>query len=153
MTYLFLKWLHIISATVLFGTGVGSAFYLFVANRTRDLPIMYFAAKYVVIADWIFTAPAVVLQLVTGLLLVHMGGFSLTDTWVIWGLALYFFAGLCWLPVLWLQVEMRNLIARALVDGTPLPARFWRLDRWWVVLGSLAFPAIILVFLLMVYKP
>lgn len=153
MSYLFIKWIHILSATVLFGTGVGSAFYLFVANRTRDLSIMYFATKYVVLADWIFTAPAIIVQLATGLLLMHMGGFALSDTWIWAGLGLYFFAGLCWLPVVWLQIEMRNMVARALVNRTPLPDRYWRFDRWWVVLGSLAFPAIIGVFMLMVYKP
>lgn len=153
MSYLFIKWIHILSATVLFGTGVGSAFYMFMANRTRELSIMYFATKYVVLADWIFTAPAIVLQLVTGMLLMHMGGFALSDSWIWMGLGLYFFAGLCWLPVVWLQIEMRNMVARALVTGDALPERYWRFDRWWVLLGSLAFPAIIIVLMLMVYKP
>lgn len=153
MSYLFVKWIHILSATVLFGTGVGSAFYMFVANRTRNPNIMYFATRYVVLADWIFTAPAIVIQLITGLILMHMGGYSLSDTWIWAGLGLYFFAGLCWLPVVWLQIEMRNMLARTLVHGTPLPERYWRFDRWWVLLGSLAFPAVVAVFMLMVYKP
>jgi len=106
-----------------------------------------------VIADWLFTTPSVVIQLITGLALAHNAGYSLTEGWVILALALYFFAGACWLPVVWMQIQMRNMARHALDRSEPLPARYWRMDRWWVILGSLAFPAILVVFYLMVYKP
>lgn len=153
MTFLLLKWVHILSATILLGTGLGSAFYLFVANRTRDVGIMYFACKYVVIADWLFTAPAVIIQLLTGIGLMHMAGYGFSDIWIAWSLALYAFAAICWLPVVWMQIEMRNMTATALVEGTDVPLRYWRFDRWWVLLGSFAFPAVLLIFALMVFKP
>ena len=153
MEYLALKWVHIISSTILFGTGIGSAFYLLMANRTRDLPAMYFAVRHVVIADWLFTTPSVILQLLTGLVLVQAGGYELSDGWIYWALALYIFAGICWLPVVWMQIKMRNLIHRSLETGEALPERYWRLSRWWIALGSLAFPAVVVVFYLMVFKP
>lgn len=153
MDYLFIKWVHIVSSTLLFGTGIGSAFYLFMANRSRDVAAIAFATRYVVIADWVFTTPSVIIQLLTGLYLVHRGGYSLTDSWVLWGLALYLFAGMCWLPVVWMQIRMRDMAQSALENGTQLPARYWRFDRWWIILGSLAFPAIVVVFYLMVIKP
>ncbi len=153
MEYLLLKWLHILSSTILFGTGIGSAFYMFMANRRKDIAGICFATRHVVIADWFFTTPSVIIQLATGLWLVHLGGYSLTDSWIMWGLILYFFAGLCWLPVVWMQIKMRDMAKHALETGSQLPERYWKMDRWWIILGSLAFPAIVVVFYLMVMKP
>jgi uncharacterized membrane protein len=150
MEYLLVKWLHIISSTILFGTGIGSAFYVFMANRSREVTSIHFAARTVVVADFLFTAPAAAIQLLTGLWLT---GYSLSDGWVQWGLALYFFAGACWLPVVWMQIEMRNIARIALETNKPLPERYWQRKRWWTVLGSLAFPALVIVFYLMVAKP
>jgi uncharacterized membrane protein len=141
------------SSTILFGAGIGSAFCLFMANRSKEVPSIYFATRTVVIADFLFTSPAAVVQLLTGLWLLRLTGYSLSDSWVKWGLALYFFAGACWLPVVWMQVEMRDMARAALETEKPLPERYWRRDRWWTVLGSLAFPAIVIVFYLMVAKP
>lgn len=153
MEYLIVKWIHILSATVLLGTGLGSAFYLFMANRERNVANIYFAASNVVIVDFLFITPAVILQLASGLLLLSLTGYSLSDRWVAWGLALYSFAGICWLPVVWMQIKMRDLAKAALKAGAPLPDAYWRMDRWWIILGSLAFPAVIIVFYLMVIKP
>ena len=153
MAYLLLKWIHILSATILFGTGIGSAFYLFMANRRQDIAGIAFATRHVVIADWIFTTPAVVIQLVTGVALVHVTGFQFTDRWVMWGLILYGFAGVCWLPVVWMQIKMRNMARLAVENNTQLPSLYWKMNRWWVYLGCLAFSAIVVVFYLMVFKP
>jgi uncharacterized membrane protein len=153
MNYLLFKWIHILSATILFGTGIGSAFFMFMANRRKEIAGIYFAARHVVIADWLFTTPAVIVQLATGLWLLRVTGYSLSDRWVSWGLALYFFAGACWLPVVSMQIKMRDIARDALETGTPLPERYWRRDRWWLGAGSLAFPAVVVVFYLMVAKP
>ena len=106
-----------------------------------------------VIADLMFIAPAVLVQLITGIGLVQVVGYAWTDPWIMWGLILYFFAGACWLPVLWMQVRMRDMAKAALETGGALPERYWKLERWWIILGSLAFPTIIIVFWLMVSKP
>ena len=153
MDYLLLKWIHIVSSTILFGTGIGSAFFMFMANRRKDVAGIYFATRHVVIADWLFTTPSVIIQLLSGLYLVHLGGYHLTDDWIMWGLALYFFAGACWLPVVWMQIKMRDMAKIALESKTPLPPRYWKMDKCWITLGSLAFPAIMVVFWLMVAKP
>ncbi len=153
MDYLLLKYIHIISSTILFGTGIGSAFYMFMANRRKDVASIYFATRHVVIADWIFTTPSVIIQLITGVGLAHMLGYELTEGWVLWALILYFFAGACWLPVVWVQIKMRDMAKQAFESGSNLPARYWKMDKWWIALGKLAFPAIIAVFYLMVFKP
>lgn len=153
MEYLLLKWIHIVSSTILFGAGVGSAFHLFVAMRRGVVAEIHGAARSVVIADTLLTLPAVITQLVTGLLLMREVGYGFSEFWLAWGLALYLFAGACWLPVLWIQVRMRDLARFAVENDTPLPPVFTRLDRWWTGLGALAFPAILLVFYLMVFKP
>jgi uncharacterized membrane protein len=151
--YLLLKWIHIISSTILFGTGIGSAFYMFMANRRKNVANIYFATRHVVIADWLFTTPSIVIQLLSGLGLVHLVGYELFEGWVFLALILYFFAGACWLPVVWIQIRMRDMAKHALNNDTALPERYWTMDRWWIILGSLAFLAIITVFYLMVYKP
>lgn len=153
MTYLLVKWLHILSSTILFGTGLGSAFYMFVTSRTRDVPVIAVVVRYVVIADWAFTTPAVILQPVTGLWLVHLAGFELTSPWLILSIGLYLLAGAAWLPVVWMQIRMREMAATAVRDGTALPATYWRYLNAWVTLGAVAFSALVVVFYLMVAKP
>ena len=148
-----LKLIHILSATILFGTGIGSAFYMFMANRRKDIAGIYFATRHVVIADWIFTTPSVIVQLVSGIALAHKLGLSLTEGWIFWSLILYFFAGVCWVPVVWIQIKMRDMAKAASEDGNSLPDRYWRFDRWWITLGSLAFPAVVVIIGLMVMKP
>ena len=117
MDYLFLKLIHIISATILFGTGIGSAFYMFMANRRKDIAGIYFATRYVVIADWIFTTPSVIVQLASGIALAHELGLPLTEGWVFWALILYSLAGVCWVPVVWLQIKMRDMAKIAIEAG------------------------------------
>lgn len=123
------------------------------ANRQNDVAVIHAAARHVVLADWLFTTPSVILQLATGLLLVREQGYALTECWIMGGLALYAFAGLCWLPVVWIQLQLRDLARDAQTNHAPLPPRYHRLYRWWIILGSLAFPAIVVVFYLMVFKP
>src|ERR1700722_18739265 len=109
MEYFLVKWVHIVSSTILFGTGIGSAFYLFMANRSKEVPSIYFATRTVVTADFLFTAPAAVVQLLTGLWLLRLTGYALGDNWVKSILALYSFAGVCWFPVVRMQIEMRDM--------------------------------------------
>ena len=151
--YLIIKWVHVVSSTILFGTGLGSAFYMFMANRRKDIAAIYFAVRHVVIADWLFTTPAIIVQLVTGLFMAHIGGIDLTARWVKWALGLYFFAGACWLPVLWMQLKMREMARVALETKGELPALYWKMDRLWTTLGVFAFSAVFVIFYLMVVKP
>lgn len=153
MEYLVVKWLHILSSTLLFGTGIGSAFYMFFASLTRDTRVIATVVRYVVIADYAFTTPTVILQPVTGLYLMHLAGFPLTSTWIAVSIALYLLAGACWLPVVWMQIKMRDMAASAAANGTELPPRYWSFLKWWVALGIVAFLALVIVFYLMVAKP
>lgn len=153
MSYLVVKWLHILSSTVLFGTGLGSAFYMFVTSRTRDVPVIAAVVRHVVIADWVFTTPAVILQPLTGLWLVHLAGFALASQWLVASIGLYLLAGAAWLPVVWMQIRMRDMAATAARDRTALPPTYWRYLNAWVALGAVAFSALVLVFYLMVAKP
>ena len=151
--YLTLKWIHILSSVVLVGTGLGSAYYMFFANRSRDLAAQAVVTRLVVQADWWFTTPTVLLQPATGLAMVHLAGFPLSTPWIAASLALYAIAGLCWLPVVWLQIRMRALTQQAAEAGTPLAPLYWRYARWWEALGYPAFAAMVVVFYLMVAKP
>ena len=153
MEYLVIKWVHIVSSTMLFGTGLGSAFYMFFASRTRDPRVIAVVVKYVVIADWLFTTPTVILQPASGLYLVHKAGFPLITPWLSWSIALFLLAGAAWLPVVWMQLRMRNMAQQAASTGNPLPARYWSFLRAWVALGVVAFVALVVVFYLMVVKP
>jgi uncharacterized membrane protein len=151
--YLVVKWIHIVSSTLLFGTGLGSAFYMFFTSRTRDPNAIAIVVKYVVIADWLFTTPTILLQPASGLYLVHRAGFALKSPWLLWSMALFLLAGAAWLPVVWMQIRMRDMAREAAHSGRPLPPRYWRLLRFWVALGIVAFMALVVVFFLMVAKP
>ncbi len=153
MDYVVLKWLHIVSSTLLFGTGIGSAWYMLFANVSRDVRAIAVVAKYVVIADWLFTATTAILQPLTGFYMIHLAGYPLHSKWIMWSIVLYVIAGACWLPVVWLQIRMRDMAAEAARLDTPLPALYWRYFRIWVALGVPAFAAFIVIFWLMVAKP
>lgn len=153
MEYLVVKWLHVLSSTVLFGTGIGSAFYLLVSSLSRDVRFAAGVTRWVVRADWLFTGTTAILQPATGLWLVHRAGFALSASWLAWSIVLYAVAIACWLPVVWLQMRLRDLAAQAARDGHPLPPAYWRCFRWWVALGVPALFAFLAVFWLMVAKP
>ena len=151
--YALVKTLHILSATLLFGTGLGSAFYMWRADRSRDPAAIAFAARNVVIADWLFTLPAIVIQPLSGFWLAWYLGMGLTEPWLLWSFGLYLLAGACWLPVVWLQIQMRDMAATALALGAGLPGRYHRFMTIWFVLGWPAFLAVIAIFYLMVARP
>jgi uncharacterized membrane protein len=153
MEYPIVKTLHVISSTLLFGTGIGSAFYMLLASRQTDATIAHFVARRVVWADWLFTTPAIVVQPITGIYLVHVAGFPWTAPWLLGSIALYLIAGACWLPVVWIQIRMRDLAAHAADRHQPLPAQYQTLFRIWFALGIPAFLALVVVFYLMVTKP
>lgn len=152
MEYLTLKWLHVMFSTVLFGTGIGSAFYLLLASVRREPVALAAATRHVVIADWLFTAPTVVLQPMTGYALAHAAGLPLATPWLMWAGVLYAVAIACWLPVVFIQIRLREYAARAVHCGT-LERGYWRLFKAWVVLGIIALICFVTIFHLMVHQP
>lgn len=152
MTYTLLKTFHVLSMVLLFGTGLGSAFYKWMADRSGQLAHIAVTNRHVVLADWWFTTPTVVFQPLSGLWLVSQIGLPLNTPWIATSLALYVLAGACWLPVVWLQIRMRDLAATALATGGELPPSYRRLARAWFWLGVPAFTAMVLVVALMVFK-
>lgn len=147
------KVLHILGATVLLGTGLGTAFQMSMAHRSGSPAVVARVARQTVIADWLFTTPAVILQPVTGLILATLTGVSLFEPWLSVSIGLYLFTGACWLPVVWIQDRMARLAAEAVRAGTPLPVRYYRLFRIWFILGWPAFLAVLGIVHLMVLKP
>ena len=152
--YLALKFLHVIGAVVLFGTGLGIAFFLFRA-QAREAPAAIAATlRTVVVADYVFTAAAAIVQPLTGALLVHYGGYDWCQTWLAASLVLYIVIGACWLPVVALQIKMRDLAEQAVATKAPaLPPHYHRLARLWFWLGWPAFLAMLVMFWLMIAKP
>ena len=151
--YTLLKWVHILSSTVLFGFGAGTAFYFWMAHLSRDAHTIAKVGGMVVMADWIFTGSSGIIQPVSGLLLAHEAGYDLGASWLIVTYGLYLIAFACWAPVVWLQIRARDLAVIAAREGTPLPREYFRVMRWWFALGWPAFLGLTAVFWLMVAKP
>lgn len=151
--YLLVKTLHIISSTILFGFGAGTAWYLWNAHRTRDPATIARVGRMVVQADWIFTGTSGVVQPVTGIWLVHLAGYSLAESWLVVTYALYALAFLCWAPVVGLQIKAQRLAECAHRNDTPLGPAYDRTMRLWFALGWPAFLGLAGVFWLMVAKP
>ena len=151
--YLTARWLHILSSTVLFGTGMGTAFQMVWAMRTGRVETIHSVASGVVVADWIFTTPAGILQPLTGIWLIHLAGYDFDAPWLLAVYGLYVLAFCCWLPVVFLQIRLRDLAGEALAKGAPLPAAAHRAYRIWFALGWPAFAALVVVFWLMVNRP
>ncbi|MDP3660977.1 DUF2269 domain-containing protein [Phenylobacterium sp.] len=151
--YLLLKAVHVIGATVILGTGAGIAFFMLMAHRTGDPALIAHTAGVVVLADALFTTTAVIAQPITGALLARQGGFALFEGWIGLSLILYVVTGVCWLPVVWIQLRLRELARAAVAAGAPLPAAYHRLFRLWLLLGFPAFAAVLGIVWLMVAKP
>lgn len=152
-TYLLLKTLHVLSSVLLVGTGFGTAYFFYFANRSGNVQAQAVVATLVVRADWWFTTPAAIVQPLSGLALAAMAGYPWSAPWLVWALVLYALAGACWLPVLFLQHRMAQLARAAAAEGTSLPPDYQRLARRWELLGYPAFAAMLVVFWLMVAKP
>ncbi len=152
MEYFLVKWVHIISSTILFGTGIGSAFYLLCATLTRNVSAIAIVAQIVVVADTLFTATTVVVQPLTGFWLMHLMQLPLNTDWIFWSLALYVVAISCWLPVVWIQIQLRNIARASYATRSALPPRYWRLFYWWVALGIPALVCFLIIFYFMVAK-
>lgn len=152
MEFILLKFLHVLGAIVMLGTGTGIAFFMLMAHRSADAPFIARTAGVVVLADALFTATAVVAQPVTGYLLVRATGRSLADPWIVLSLVLYLGAGAFWLPVVWIQVKLRDLARAATAAGTPLPPAYHRWFRIWFAFGFPGFGFAIAILWLMVAK-
>lgn len=153
MTHDILLFAHIIGATVLLGTGAGIAFFMVISNRSGDPALIAHVSGIVVLADTVFTATAALFQPVTGYLLARDAGWPLSEGWVLWSLALYVFVGLFWLPVVWIQIRLRDMAIRARDAGTGLPPAFHGLLRIWFACGFPAFAAVMAIIWLMITKP
>lgn len=149
----FIRLAHVIGATVLLGTGAGIAFFMVVARQTENPVLIAHVSGTVVIADTLFTATAAIFQPITGYLLAKSIGWPLTEGWVFLSLMLYVFTGLFWLPVVWIQIRLRDIARLAARDNTPLPPQWFRLYRIWFACGFPAFFAVIGIFWLMLMKP
>ncbi len=154
MSYLLLKYIHILSSTLLFGTGLGTAFHGFLAFRTKEPRVIAAMGRSVVLADWLFTAPAVVVQPITGVAMALLASVPLTSGWLALSIALYILVGMCWLPVVWLQIQLKRMAEACLQSGGgPLPPLYFHYLRLWFIFGWPAFMAVLAIFYLMVFKP
>ncbi|WP_417229949.1 DUF2269 family protein [Brevundimonas sp.] len=153
MLFFLLKVVHILSGAVLFGTGAGIAFFMLRAHATHDPRIIAAVGRIVVLADMVFTATAVVVQPLTGIGLILLQGWSPFEPWLVVAYGLYALVGLCWLPVVWIQMRMTRLAEAAIVQAEPLSAAYYRLFRWWFALGWPAFAGVLGIYMLMVTKP
>lgn len=153
MIYEWLKIIHVISSAILFGTGMGTAFYMLYVNYQNNLELIANATRQVVIADWLFTGSSGVIQAITGLAMVYLKGYAITSLWIIGSIFGYLIALICWLPVVWLQIKCRDLAYQALTTSTQLSSLYYRYFKIWLLLGIPAFIALVGVFFLMANRP
>lgn len=153
MLYAWIKILHIISASVLFGTGLGTAFYMFYVNFQDDVNLIAKATAEVVVADWLFTLTSGIIQAITGFILIYLKGYSLFSFWVFGSILGYVVAGACWVPVVWLQMRCRDLARIAAMNNVSLSAEYKKYYTIWWLLGIPAFISLVGVFYLMTNKP
>lgn len=152
MDYLLVKWIHIVSSTILFGTGIGSAFYLLFVSLSKDVGAIAVISRYVVIADWLFTLTTAILQPLTGFYLLHLSGIPFETPWIRYSVYLYVVAIGCWLPVVWIQMRLRDMARTADERRVALPREYWRWLWIWAALGLPALIAFLLIFYLMTVK-
>ncbi|HAT1770702.1 TPA: DUF2269 domain-containing protein [Legionella pneumophila] len=153
MLYFYLKFIHILSSTILFGTGIGTASVMVYGHRTKNPIVIAAISKYVVFADWIFTGTSGIVQPLTGFAMVYLAGFSWTSFWILGSILGYVIAACCWFPVVYLQIRIRDLAIESIKNNTTLPNEYHRYFLYWFILGWPAFLSLIGVFYLMTNKP
>ena len=151
-SYFTLKLIHVLSATILTGTGIGIAFFMFMANLSSNVQAIAVTARHVVIADWLFTAPAVVIQFISGIMLMEILGFTYTSIWFQVVIGLFVLIGACWLPVVYIQYKLRELALQAL-ETNKIDPSFKKLMMIWTSLGIPAFISIVIIYWIMIFKP
>lgn len=151
--YFLVKWVHVLSSTVLFGFGAGTAWYLWNTHLTRDPRTIASVGRMVVTADWIFTGTSGIVQPASGFWLIHLAGYSLAEPWLVATYGLYLLAFVCWVPVVGLQIKAQRLAQEAADRREPLGKAYDRTMHWWFVLGWPAFLGLLGVFYLMIAKP
>jgi len=151
--YLTVKWVHVLSSTILFGFGAGTAWYMWNAHLTRDPTTIASVGRMVVRADWIFTGSSGIVQPVSGIWLAHLAGWPLTAPWILLSLSFYLLAFACWVPVVGLQIKAQRLAQQAHERKEALGADYARTMRLWFLLGWPAFLGLIATFWLMIAKP
>lgn len=153
MLYLWLKFFHVLSSTILFGTGIGTASTMVYSHMTRDTHVIAATTRYVVFADWIFTTTSAFIQPITGFWMMYLVGYSFTAFWIAGSIIGYVVAAFCWFPVVHFQMKMRDLAAKADAEKTALPETYYKYFKYWFILGWPAFISLIIVFYLMTNKP
>ena len=151
--YFLVKYLHVLGAITILGTGSGIAFFMLMAHRSQDAAFIARTAATVVVADMLFTLTAVLLQPISGGLLMMLSATSFTERWLLASLALYAVAGLFWVPVIFMQIEMRDLARLAAEKGQPLPPRYFALIHRWMWFGIPGFGSVMMILWLMIAKP
>lgn len=150
--YLALKMIHILAAVVVTGTGAGIAFFMFMAHRSNNVQAIFVTTKHVILGDWLFTTPAVITQIISGVMLMNIQGYSFSSPWFHWVIGLFIFIGLCWLPVLKIQYQLREL-AQLDIEKNIVSEEFKSLMIRWILLGIPAFIAILVIYWIMIFKP
>lgn len=153
MFYLWLKYIHVLSSTILFGTGIGTACVMLYGHYKKDIHAMAVINNYVVLGDWLFTGTSGVIQPLTGFWMVYLVGYPLKSLWLIGSIIGYVIAAICWFIVVHLQIKIKNITVQAAHDNSPLPKEYYFYFKWWFVLGWPAFISLLIVFYLMVMKP
>jgi len=151
-SYLLLRLIHILSATILAGTGLGIAFFMFMANRTNNPEAIAITARHVVLADWLFTTPAIITQFITGIWLMVRLDYSFTSVWFMMVISIFLFVGACWIPVVIIQYKLKALAELQITNGV-IDQNFRKLMRLWTLLGIPAFTAVLILFWLMLFRP
>jgi uncharacterized membrane protein len=153
MLYLWLKFIHVISSTILFGTGVGTACVMLYAYHTRDIHFITATTRYIVLADWVFTATSGIVQPLTGFWMVYLAHYLWTSFWIMGSIIGYLIAAFCWFPVVYLQIKLRDFAEQTQKTKTALPSIYFRYFKYWFCLGWPAFISLLVVFYLMTNKP
>lgn len=152
MLFLWIKIIHVISSAILFGTGIGTALYMFCVNQQKNIELIARATKQVVFVDWVFTGSSAVIQFITGFMLIGLKNYSPFTLWIMISVIGYVIAALCWFPVVYLQIRCRDLAFEALKNNTPLTREYYRYYKIWWILGIPAFLSLLMVFYFMVNK-
>lgn len=148
MLYLVFKWLHVLSAITALGSNITYGIWLSRAAQTPQA--LVYTLQTIRIIDNRLANRAYGVLLITGLIMVYIGRWAITTSWLITALVLYVVVGL--LGFFAFAPNMRKQISIAETAGADLQ-EYWAASQRAAMLGVLTIIIVVIIVFLMVVKP
>ncbi len=152
--YLHAKFVHVLSVSLFLGNVVIGTLWETRSLLSKRAEIIRYTYETVAWLDAVFTAPLILLVVVSGLMLGTIAGGVFTLAWLVIAFATFALSGLVWLAFdIPTQYRVKRLFREAPAEAAELPTPLLSVLRFRIFLNAGAVVSLLVVLFLMVHKP